>query len=80
MKNITFKKIVVNLISLVIGYFAWITSAAGAMEYFEDKNYFGMGETIALVIVLLFSLFVFISCFYCLKMFLYESLDKDEKK
>ena len=80
MKNITFKKIVVNLISLVLGGYAWLTSAAGSMEYLQDKNYFGFGEDIGIIFTLIFSLMVFAFSFYGFKMFIYNLTDKDKKE
>ena len=75
-----FKKIIVNLISLALGGYAFITSAAGSMEYLQDKNYFGLGENAGILFTLLFSFFVFAFSFYGFKMFIYNLLDNKDKK
>ena len=80
MKNITFKKIVINLISLVLGGYAGLTSAVGSMEYLELKNYFGLGKDIGAIFTLIFSLMVLAFSFYGFKMFIYSMLDNDKKK
>ena len=75
-----FKKIVIEIVSIVFAVFALLCSATGAMEYLQEKSYFGLGETTSFVLVVLFSLFVLAFCYKGLKDILYASTDKDKKE
>lgn len=74
------KKAIVNIASLALAAFAFLSCAAGCMEFLQEKSYFGLGETTCLVFALLFSLLVFAFTFKGFQDFLFGLSNNDKKK
>ena len=74
----SFKKFLAVIVSIAFDYFTCAFCWAGCYQYFEQKNFFGFGHGIFMIVSFVYSLVVAGFCFYSLKTIL-EPKDKDKE-
>ena len=75
-----FKKIVIEIVSIAFAIAAVYCCANGCMEYLAEHNYLNLGEHLATIFGIVFSLIVFLCSYKGLNFFLLSAISEDKEE